>query len=175
MLLDKLLCVPGLGFKLQDNHVALVENVYEASVLQLRLFYKGARDEIFLDMFEDEYRNEEVGCKYCSWHKGLILCTVCGGACAVLAAGGLHAPSTNWHTSHRHRVHSTVTLWRDRESKKSMADDLLSHCFDTCYVGYASVLCYSKVVSQISGTRWKRTSFDQPSKFSHQRWYSWPQ
>ena len=95
MLLDKLLCVPGLGFKLQDNHVALVENVYEASVLQLRLFYKGARDEIFLDMFEDEYRNEEVGCKYCSWHKGLILCTVCGGACAVLAAGGLHAPSTN--------------------------------------------------------------------------------
>ena len=61
MLLDELLLVPGSGFKLQDNHVALFENVYEAAVLQLRLFYKGARDEIFLDMFEDEYRNEQVG------------------------------------------------------------------------------------------------------------------
>ena len=60
MLLDKLLWVPGLGFKMQDNHMAILENVYEAAVLQLRLFYKGARDEIFLDMFEDEYRNEEV-------------------------------------------------------------------------------------------------------------------
>ena len=61
MLLDKLLWVPGLGFKVQDNHMAILENVYEAAVLQMRLFYKGARDEIFLDMFEDEYRNEEVG------------------------------------------------------------------------------------------------------------------
>ena len=61
MLLDKLLWVPELGLKVQDNHMAILENVYEAAVLQLRLFYKGARDEIFLDMFEDEYRNEEVG------------------------------------------------------------------------------------------------------------------
>ena len=60
MLLEQLLWIPGGGFTLQDNHVALVENVYEAAILQLRLFYKGSRDEIFLDMFEDEYRNEEV-------------------------------------------------------------------------------------------------------------------
>ena len=61
MLLDKMPWVPGLGFKVQDNHMAILENVYEAAVLQLRLFYKGARDEIFLDIFEDEYRNEENG------------------------------------------------------------------------------------------------------------------
>ena len=61
MLLEQLLWVPGAGPALQDHHVALVESVYEAAILQLRLFYKGSRDEIFLDMFEDEYRNEEVG------------------------------------------------------------------------------------------------------------------
>ena len=60
MLLEQLLKVPGRGYTLQDHHVALVESVYEAAILQLRLFYKGSRDEIFLDMFEDEYRNEKV-------------------------------------------------------------------------------------------------------------------
>ena len=60
MLLEQLLSVSGGGFILQDSHVALVESVYEAAILQLRLFYKGSRDEIFLDMFEDEYRNEKV-------------------------------------------------------------------------------------------------------------------
>ena len=60
MLLEKLLWLPDGRFTLQDSHVALVESVYEAAVLQLRLHYKGPRDEIFLDMFEDEYRNEEV-------------------------------------------------------------------------------------------------------------------
>jgi protein CLEC16A len=59
MLLDKLLWAPGGESMLQDNHVALVESVYEAAILQLRLFYKGPRDEIFPDMFEDEYRNEQ--------------------------------------------------------------------------------------------------------------------
>ena len=61
MLLEQLLSVAGAGPALQDHHVALVESIYEAAILQLRLFYKGSRDEIFLDMFEDEYRNEEVG------------------------------------------------------------------------------------------------------------------
>lgn len=60
MLLEKLLLLPGVGYQLQDNHFAIIGNVYEAAVLQLRQFYKGPRDEIFLDMFEDEYRNEEV-------------------------------------------------------------------------------------------------------------------
>ena len=65
MLLEKLLWVPEVDqYTLQDTHVALVENVYEAAVLQLRLYYKGPRDEIFLDMFEDEYRNEDV-CTVC--------------------------------------------------------------------------------------------------------------
>ena len=60
MLLDQFLWLPSGLSALQDNHVALVESVYEGAVLQLRLFYKGPRDEIFLDMFEDEYGNEEV-------------------------------------------------------------------------------------------------------------------
>ena len=60
MLLDQLLWGSDGGAVLQDSHVALVESVYEAAVLQLRLFYKGAHDEIFLDMFEDEHHNEEV-------------------------------------------------------------------------------------------------------------------
>ncbi|CAH1274016.1 CLEC16A [Branchiostoma lanceolatum] len=38
---------------LQDRHVAYVEGVREAATLLLRMFYKG--DEIFLDMFEDEF------------------------------------------------------------------------------------------------------------------------
>lgn len=60
MVLEQLLWAPGGVSTLQDSHVALVENVYEAAILQLRLFYKGPRDEIFLDMFEDEYHNEMV-------------------------------------------------------------------------------------------------------------------
>ena len=37
-----------------DEHFAAVENAREESVLILRNFYKS--EEIFLDMFEDEYR-----------------------------------------------------------------------------------------------------------------------
>ncbi|XP_064406876.1 protein CLEC16A-like isoform X2 [Halichondria panicea] len=44
---------------LSDHHIALIESIYESSILQLRLFYKGTADEIFLDMFEDEYHNEK--------------------------------------------------------------------------------------------------------------------
>ena len=101
MLLDKLLWVPGLGFKVQDNHMAILENVYEAAVLQLRLFYKGARDEIFLDMFEDEYCNEEVGWSCMRPGDSVCVCVcVClfavnGGASAVLTAGGLYALASN--------------------------------------------------------------------------------
>ncbi|XP_078348626.1 protein CLEC16A-like isoform X2 [Oculina patagonica] len=43
---------------LDDRHLALIENVREASTLQLRHYYK--EDEIFLDMFEDEYRQTKV-------------------------------------------------------------------------------------------------------------------
>lgn len=43
---------------LSDRHLALIENVREASTLQLRHYYK--EDEIFLDMFEDEYRQTKV-------------------------------------------------------------------------------------------------------------------
>ena len=37
-----------------DEHFAAVEEAREESVLILRNFYKS--EEIFLDMFEDEYR-----------------------------------------------------------------------------------------------------------------------
>ena len=60
MLLEQLLGSSTCKPTLQDHHIALVESVYEAAILQLRLFYKGSRDEIFLDMFEDEYNNEGV-------------------------------------------------------------------------------------------------------------------
>lgn len=43
---------------LNDRHLAMIENVREASTLQLRHYYK--EDEIFLDMFEDEYRQSKV-------------------------------------------------------------------------------------------------------------------
>ena len=39
---------------MMDEHFAAVENAREESVLILRNFYKS--EEIFLDMFEDEYR-----------------------------------------------------------------------------------------------------------------------
>ena len=99
MLLDKMPWVPGLGFKVQDNHMAILEDVYEAAVLQLMLFYKGARDEIFLDMFEDEYRNEDVGWSCMRPGDSVCVCVclfaVNGGASAVLTAGGLYALASN--------------------------------------------------------------------------------
>ena len=71
---------------LHDHHIALIENIYESAILRLRLFYKvklfccyllvelivvlllllvytiiqGPNDEIFLDLFENEYDNEKV-------------------------------------------------------------------------------------------------------------------
>ncbi|XP_070580658.1 protein CLEC16A-like isoform X2 [Ptychodera flava] len=43
---------------LQDMHLACVEGAREESKLMLRNFYKG--DELFLDMFEDEYKNLQM-------------------------------------------------------------------------------------------------------------------
>ena len=43
---------------LRDEHFASLENAYEASILQLRQSYKGSKDELFLDIFEEEYTNE---------------------------------------------------------------------------------------------------------------------
>lgn len=40
MLLKELLGSSSSGAMLQDHHIALVENIYESSILQLRLFYK---------------------------------------------------------------------------------------------------------------------------------------
>lgn len=59
MLLGRLLGESS-GPALHDHHIALVESIYESSILQLRLFYKGPGDEIFLEMFEDEYCNENA-------------------------------------------------------------------------------------------------------------------
>ena len=54
-----ILCIKCLLFRnnkslLLDEHFAAVEEAREESVLILRNFYKS--EEIFLDMFEDEYR-----------------------------------------------------------------------------------------------------------------------
>ncbi|XP_062508801.1 protein CLEC16A-like isoform X2 [Corticium candelabrum] len=49
--------VIGSQQRLADDMLALLQGASEASTLQLRLFYKGAQDDIFLDMFEDEFNN----------------------------------------------------------------------------------------------------------------------
>ncbi|XP_028395434.1 protein CLEC16A-like [Dendronephthya gigantea] len=43
---------------LKDFHLALLENVRESCTLELRNYYKG--DDVFLDMFEAEYRQMKV-------------------------------------------------------------------------------------------------------------------
>lgn len=53
MLLKQLVIKNGISF-LQDHHLATIEGAREESMLLLRNFYKS--EEIFLDMFEDEYR-----------------------------------------------------------------------------------------------------------------------
>ncbi|XP_052263692.1 protein CLEC16A-like isoform X3 [Dreissena polymorpha] len=55
-LLKQLVYTPGKSY-LQDRHLACIENAKECSAQLLRNFYKS--DDIFLDMFEDEY-NEMV-------------------------------------------------------------------------------------------------------------------
>lgn len=52
-LLKQLVYTPDKSY-LQDRHLACVEAARESSTQLLRNFYKG--EEIFLDMFEDEYR-----------------------------------------------------------------------------------------------------------------------
>ncbi|KAL4240827.1 Protein CL16A [Mactra antiquata] len=51
-LLKQLVYMPGKSY-LQDRHLAGIENARECSTQLLRNFYKS--EEIFLDMFEDEY------------------------------------------------------------------------------------------------------------------------
>ncbi|XP_064631052.1 protein CLEC16A-like isoform X3 [Lineus longissimus] len=53
LLLKQLVYRKGKNF-LQDRHLACIEGAKEESVLLLRVFYKS--EEIFLDMFEDEFR-----------------------------------------------------------------------------------------------------------------------
>ena len=103
MVLERLLWLPSGRAALQDNHVTLVESVYEAAVLQLQLFYRGSHDdEIFLDMFEDEYRNEEVSSVIVLNLLWSSLCVVYGGSGTVSTAGGLHAAAPHRHTSNRY-------------------------------------------------------------------------
>ncbi|XP_069066266.1 protein CLEC16A isoform X2 [Pleurodeles waltl] len=54
LLLKQLVCSSD-GCIIKDVHLACLEGAREESVHLLRRFYKG--DEIFLDMFEDEYRS----------------------------------------------------------------------------------------------------------------------
>ncbi|XP_066545457.1 protein CLEC16A isoform X4 [Amia ocellicauda] len=54
-LLLKQLVLSGNNCIIKDVHLACLEGAREESVLLLRRFYKG--EEIFLDMFEDEYRS----------------------------------------------------------------------------------------------------------------------
>ncbi|KAG1653380.1 Protein CLEC16A [Nymphon striatum] len=53
LLLKQLVYKNGISF-LEDKHLADIEDAREASTLMLRNFYKS--EEIFLDMFEDEYK-----------------------------------------------------------------------------------------------------------------------
>lgn len=53
VLLKQMVYKSGNSF-LRDHHLAAIEGAREESTLLLRNFYKS--EEIFLDMFEDEYR-----------------------------------------------------------------------------------------------------------------------
>nr|XP_006814698.1 PREDICTED: protein CLEC16A-like [Saccoglossus kowalevskii] len=57
LLLKQLVYSDGQCF-LQDMHLACIEGSREESKLMLRNFFKG--DELFLDMFEDEYKNLQL-------------------------------------------------------------------------------------------------------------------
>ncbi|GIY14224.1 protein CLEC16A homolog [Caerostris extrusa] len=67
ILLIKQLAVKGAESSLLDRHLAAIEQSREESTLMLRNFYKS--EEIFLDMFEDEY--EEMKKKRIEFHKRL--------------------------------------------------------------------------------------------------------
>eukprot|EP00731_Ephydatia_muelleri_P029429 Em0020g1073a len=58
LLLYRLVDRSGASVPLRDEHFALLEHAYEASILQLSHFCRGSKDELFLDMFEEEYMNE---------------------------------------------------------------------------------------------------------------------
>ncbi|XP_014661770.1 PREDICTED: protein CLEC16A-like [Priapulus caudatus] len=59
---------------IQDSHMAWIESAREESILQIRNFYKG--EEIFLDMFEDEYRqlkSQPLNVEYLTMDHNILL------------------------------------------------------------------------------------------------------
>ncbi|KAL3877759.1 hypothetical protein ACJMK2_035421 [Sinanodonta woodiana] len=72
-LLKQLVYQPGKSY-LQDRHLACLENAHEGSTQILRNFYKS--EEIFLDMFEDEYRemtNRPLNVEYLTMDASILL------------------------------------------------------------------------------------------------------
>ncbi|XP_064415117.1 protein CLEC16A isoform X3 [Latimeria chalumnae] len=73
-LLLKQLVMPKSGSIIKDVHLACLEGAREESVHLLRCFYKG--EEIFLDMFEDEYRsmtNKPLNVEYLMMDASILL------------------------------------------------------------------------------------------------------
>ncbi|XP_071105280.1 protein CLEC16A-like [Haliotis cracherodii] len=71
--LRQLVIQEGKSF-LQDRHLACIENARECSTQMLRNFYKS--EEIFLDMFEDEYRdmmNRPLNVEYLMMDASILL------------------------------------------------------------------------------------------------------
>lgn len=74
ILLLKQLAVKGTESYLLDRHLAAIEQSREESTLMLRNFYKS--EEIFLDMFEDEYeemRKKTLNVEYLMMDSNLLL------------------------------------------------------------------------------------------------------
>ncbi|KAK3089654.1 hypothetical protein FSP39_005390 [Pinctada imbricata] len=72
-LLRQLVFRPGRSY-LQDRHLACIENARECSTQLLRNFYKS--EEIFLDMFEDEYtqmKNKPLNVEYLTMDASILL------------------------------------------------------------------------------------------------------
>lgn len=70
----KLLAVKDKRSRLKDFHLAMIENVREASTFQLRNFYRA--DEVFLEMFECEYHqvmNKPINVQYVMMDASLLL------------------------------------------------------------------------------------------------------
>ncbi|XP_053391680.1 protein CLEC16A-like isoform X2 [Mercenaria mercenaria] len=72
-LLKQLVYTPGKSY-LQDRHLACIENARECSNQLLRNFYKS--EEIFLDMFEDEYnemKSRPLNVEYLTMDASILL------------------------------------------------------------------------------------------------------
>lgn len=70
----RLLTIDGKQVRIKDEHLAMLQNIREASTLQLRSFYKG--DSMFVDTFEGQYHRmkaKPLNVEYVTMDASLLL------------------------------------------------------------------------------------------------------